>query len=304
MAEHFADRLLTRIEEKGAAVCVGIDPVYDRLPEEIRTDRHFNDPSDPEVAADAIYEFCVEVLRAVGPHVPCVKFQSACFERYRAAGLEILYSLIEEAHVQGLEVILDAKRGDIGTSAAHYAAGCLGSVDWDEEGLRSPDSLTVNPYLGLDSLEPLVKVAAAEGRGLFALVRTSNPGGDALQSLRLEDGRCVSDAVADIVNEAGAATIGNRGYAAVGAVVGATKPDDAARLRQRMPQAIFLVPGFGAQGGTAEDVKPCFNADGYGALITASRSITYAFEGKSEAWSDSIATAALVMKEEIAAITR
>jgi orotidine-5'-phosphate decarboxylase len=220
--------------------------------------------------------------------------------------VQAYHELMLEAQAMGLVVIADSKRGDIGISAEHYAAGCLGDTGFEDLGSpQGPDALTINAYLGGDSLEPFVKVAGNQGKGLFALVRTSNPGGDRLQSMELKDGRCVSDAVAQIVTEAGSKQIGKSGYSVLGAVVGATKPPDAARLRKVMPQQIFLVPGFGAQGGSAEDVKPCFKEDGTGAIITASRSVLFAYEKPAtDDWEGAIAKAAADMNRQIAGILR
>jgi orotidine-5'-phosphate decarboxylase len=289
--DHFADRLHEAMARKGAPVCVGIDPVFERLPDELAGNV---EPSDRQQAIAAIGRFVDRVIEAVAEQVPVVKFQSACFERYGWAGVQCLEQAIANARQAGLLVILDAKRGDIGSSAAHYAAGNL--ID----GPDGPDALTINSYLGDDSLQPFMEVASRQGKGLFALVRTSNPGGDALQRRRLDDGRTVCDAVAAMVQSVGRASVGACGYSLLGAVVGATKPADMAGLRQRMPQQIFLVPGFGAQGGTAEDVKACFNADGRGALITASRSITYAHDPANPGrWQQAITNAAIDMKQQI-----
>jgi len=234
--------------------------------------------------------------------VPIVKIQSACFERYRGDGLSLVFHLTAYAHQRGLLVIDDAKRGDIGASSAHYAAGEIahqGDASWDA---ATPDALTVNSYLGGDGLQPFVDAAAEAGAGLFALVRTSNPGGDALQGLRLEDGRAVADAVAQMIAELGRSTpglVGACGYSSLGAVVGATKPDDAARLRQLMPQQIFLVPGFGAQGGNADDVRACFDDTGRGALISASRSVLYAFEKRGGDWQQAVHDEAADMVQQV-----
>ena len=296
---HFADRLLAACEDKGAPVCAGIDPVFERLPRDLRGDAA--GPRDAPHAVEAIGRFVRGVLEAVRPHVPCVKLQSACFERYHWRGVKLYDDMVREARAMGLIVIGDAKRGDIGISAAHYAAGCLA----DDVDAPGPDALTVNGYLGGDSLEPLIDVAAAQGKGLFALVRTSNPGGDALQGLKLDDGRSVGEAVADLVAQQGEAHVGERGYSLLGAVVGATKPADAASLRRHMPRQIFLVPGFGAQGGGADDVRACFKADGTGAIITASRSVNYAFEKAPEAdWKQAIEAAALDLRQQIRGILR
>lgn len=271
-------------------MCVGLDPVLDRLPDSI-------DRADP---AQAIRSFSLGVIDAVAGVVPAVKPQSACFERYGAAGVAVYHEAVKHAKEAGLIVVGDAKRGDIGTSSAHYAAGLL--ADLAPGG--GCDSLTVNGYLGGDGLEPFQAVAAEQGKGLFVLVRTSNPGGDAIQSLQLKDGRTVAEAVGDVVAELGSNCVGASGYSNVGMVVGATKPEDAAKLRERYPQQLFLVPGFGAQGGGAEDAKACFKPDGTGALITASRSVIYAFEQGGVNWQQSVKGAAEKLRDDVSVILR
>jgi orotidine-5'-phosphate decarboxylase len=283
---HVADRLLQACRAKGGPVCVGLDPVLNKLPDAL---------GGLEPLA-AVEKFCFEVIDAVAEHVPAIKPQLACFERYGSAGYAVYERILAAGRAAGLFVIADAKRGDIGTSSAHYAAGLLLG---EEEGTVACDALTIHSYLGADGIEPFVRAAAATGRGLFALVRTSNPGGDKLQGLRLDDGRTVAEAVADVVADLGCAHVGESGYSLLGAVVGATKPDDAASLRQRMPQQIFLVPGFGAQGGRAEDVRACFKADGSGALVTASRSVIYAYNPADEDWTRPIADAAVDLKQQV-----
>ena len=260
---------------------------------------------DAEEAVDAICRFVLGVLDAVAPHVACVKFQSACFERYLWRGVEAYRRLVNEAKLLDLLVIGDAKRGDIGVSAGHYAAGCLADSRLADLGcLPGPDALTINSYLGADSIDPFMQVAEAEGKGLFALVRTSNPGGDAIQSLALADGGNVACAVAKIIDEVGSAPeyMGASGYSLLGAVVGATKGSEAAHLRALMPRQVFLVPGFGAQGGKADDVKACFDADGRGAVVTASRSIIYAYEKiDGDDWRTAVRQAAADMKDQVRA---
>ena len=282
MTKHFADRMIQACNDKGAPVCIGLDPVLERLPDAI-------DKGDPVAAIEA---FCLGLIDAVADTVPAVKPQSACFERYGAPGVVVYHKAVKHAKDAGLIVVGDAKRGDIGTSSAHYAAGLLA-------GDHGCDSLTVNGYLGGDGLEPFMDVAEAEGRGLFVLVRTSNPGGDAIQSLPLADGRTVSEAVGDVVADLGSRCVGETGYSNVGMVVGATKPEDAAKLRERYPQQLFLVPGFGAQGGGAEDVRACFKPDGTGALITASRSVIYAFEQGDADWAQSVTDAAKQLRDDV-----
>ena len=290
--------MIQRCAAKGAAICVGLDPVYERLPKKLRSV-----PGDagPAQQLEAIQRFCTAVLEVVGPLVPCVKIQSACFERYGWEGVRVYDRLTDQAARLGLLVIADGKRGDIGASARHYAAGHLRPAD--DPDAPGADALTVQSYFGLDGLEPFLAAATTAGRGLFALVRTSNPGGDAVQALRLADGRTVAEAVAEMVASAGSQWLGQSGYSLLGAVVGATKSTDLRRLRELMPQQILLVPGFGAQGADASHVAACFRPDGTGALITASRSILYAYEGRpGQDWREAIKQAACKMKQQIQAI--
>lgn len=304
--EHFVDRLTSRCQSVGAPVCVGIDPVYDRLPQPIVGPHRSTNSTRARQALQDIHDYVRGVLEAVAPHAACVKIQAACFERYHWQGVELYHQIIHEAKALGLLVIADAKRGDIGISAAHYAAGCLSEVSYEDlPPLHGPDALTINAYLGMDTLEPFLETACREGKGLFALVRTSNPGSDALQALALADGRTVSDAMAQMVANTGSQqrfVSPATGYSLMGAVVGATKPQDAATLRRTMPQQIFLVPGFGAQGGGVQDILPCFKPDGSGALITASRSVIYAYEGSSTPgdWQTVVENAAIDFKQQVA----
>jgi len=209
--------------------------------------------------------------------VPAVKLQSAFYELLGVPGLRALLETVRAARAAGLLVILDAKRGDIASTAAAYAEALLGELDW--RGQARPaigaDAATVSPYLGGDSLEPWVDVCRRHGKGIFVLARTSNPGSADLQSLGLAGGGTVDERVASMVDRLGEGQVGAAGYSSVGAVVGATFPADAARLRRLMPRAIFLLPGYGAQGGGAEGLAACFDRDGLGALVSASRSITY-----------------------------
>jgi len=299
MIRHAADVLLDAIDRTAAPVCVGVDPVVDRLPGATAVSSGVSPgvssalSSAPRAeAAAAIRSFTLDVLDQVAEHVPCVKFQSACFERYGHHGVRVLAEMIAAARSRGLEVILDAKRGDIGISAEHYAVAAFGDDDSEATGARW---VTVNAYLGGDGIEPFLR----PGRGAFALVRTSNPGGDALQSERLADGRTVSEAVAGMVAEVGRTAVGERGFSALGAVVGATKKADVPRLRAIMPQQIFLVPGFGAQGGGVDDVKPAFDSEGRGAIVTASRSVIYAESTGSADWPQTVGEAAARLADEV-----
>ena len=279
---HPADRLFASIDAAGAPVCVGLDPVVEKLPAALRP------AAGDAAAAAAIEAFSTGVIDAVAGVVPAVKVQAACFERHGPDGVAALARVLAHAgRTAGLEVILDFKRGDIGISAEHYAASARGAfgAGWT----------TVSAYLGTDSLLPFL----APGHGAFALVRTSNPSGDALQGLRLADGRTVAESVADLVATTGSAHLGACGFSALGAVVGATKRSDAAALRERMPQQVFLVPGFGAQGGGVDDVLPCFRADGRGALVTASRSVIYAFGPGEPDWRSAVRRAAEELRSQI-----
>ena len=273
--DHPADLLDSWIKLRGAPVCVGMDPVFERLPSACQ--KH-----EP---AQAFELWGKTFLDAIESHVPAVKFQSACFERHGVAGMAALAKLL--AHARGkFLVILDGKRGDIGISAEHYAAAVI-------EHFRA-DWVTANAYLGVDGFLPFLQA----GLGVFALVRTSNPSGDVVQGERLHDGRTVAQSVADVVADTGSRYMGSCGFSALGAVVGATKSLDAAQLRQRMPHAPFLVPGYGAQGGGIADAMRCF-IHGRGALITASRSVMQAFENRDGDWSQHVAESAKSFAHEI-----
>jgi orotidine-5'-phosphate decarboxylase len=281
VAENFADRLLKAIKDKGSPTCVGLDPVYAKLPAEISENKELNDATDSEVSSDAILEYCRRVIKIVSPLVPAIKINIAFFERYYADGLDGYFDLIQEADRSGLIVIGDCKRGDIGSTAEMYAQSMLAEPDFANlEDLTGPDAITVNPYFGLDGLKPFIDVARDEQKGVFVLVRTSNPSAAELQTARLENGMTVSEFVARQVETwaSDSSLLGNSGYSAIGAVVGATARDEIAKLRELMPHCLFLVPGFGAQGGTASDVDACFKSDGTGALVTASRSVIYAYD--------------------------
>lgn len=274
--QHPADRMCESINRAGAPLCVGVDPVFDQLPSELQTLPHL----------EAFAIFCEGVIDAVETITPAVKFQSACFERLGFRGVELLGALRQLASEKGMQVILDAKRGDIGISATHYAAAVVadGPCDW----------VTVNPYLGTDGIEPFLRA----GVGVFCLVRTSNPSGDDLQQQELADGRTVAQSVADTLAELGSQYFGESGWSLLGAVVGATKPDEAVELRKRMPHQMFLMPGVGAQGATVQDVLPCFG-DGCGGLVSASRSILYPSSSANAAnWQDAISNAASSLAEE------
>jgi orotidine-5'-phosphate decarboxylase len=284
---HAADFLCARVHQVGSATCVGLDPVIDRLPEAIAP----ADASDPRSCVQSIERFSLGVIDAVCTDAAAVKIQAACYERWGTEGYAAMWRVLDRARARGLAVVLDFKRGDIGISAEHYAASARAAgAHWT----------TINAYLGADGIAPFL----AEGAGAFALVRTSNPSGDSLQSLRLADGRTVAEAVADLVSTLGASSVGTSGFSSLGAVVGATKRTEIASLRARMPRTMFLVPGYGAQGGTADDVRACFTSGSQGAVITASRSVIYPKSPAGTPWESAIRDAARVFADEIRAIAR
>ena len=263
---HFADRLIAAVRRCQNPVLVGLDPRAESLPKGLRVEN----PRDYAAVAEAYRRFCRDVIDVVAPLVPIVKPQAAFFEEIGPLGMVALGDVIAYARSCGLLVILDGKRNDIGSTATAYAQGYLGeSSPW------AADSLTVSPYLGDDSLEPFVKVATERGAGVFVLVKTSNPGGQLFQDL-IAAGRPLYQHVATYVEQLAVQTVGQGGYGAVGAVAGATYPEELAQLRAQMPHTWFLVPGFGAQAGTAADVAAAFDASGLGAVINNSRNIIFA----------------------------
>jgi orotidine-5'-phosphate decarboxylase len=308
MAEIFADRLIEAIEKKGAPICVGIDPIFEMLPDAIAGDASRRNANDAEAAIDAIFAFTTKVLEIVAPHVPAVKFQSGYFEKYRWEGVEAYYSLIHEAHELGLLVIGDVKRNDIGSTASAYAAAHLSDPGFlEQEEIVAPDAVTINPMLGLDSIEPFVSTARDENKGLFVLVRTSNPGSADFQDVTLADGRTWSEMLADKLAPVAASEglVGSHGYSSLGAVVGATQAHTMASLRSRLPKSIFLLPGYGTQGATADMTKAAFDAKGQGAIVSASRSILYAHRDAERAypsWEDAVEGAVKYMKQDLNSI--
>jgi orotidine-5'-phosphate decarboxylase len=308
MSEMFGDRLVAAIDARRAPICVGIDPIFEMFPDAVAgTTRNANDLTG---VIDAIYKFTTKVLKIVAPHVPVVKFQSAYFEKYLWEGVEAYYSLIHEAKQLGLLVIGDVKRGDIGSTAEAYAAGHLLDPPFgdDREDAAMPDAITVNPMLGMDTLKPFTDAARSTNGGLFVLVRTSNPGSVETQDVKLADGRTWSEAMADLLRPVADGFVGTSGFSSIGAVVGATQQHMMTSLRERLPRSIFLLPGYGAQGATADMTRAAFR-DGKGALVSASRSILYAHKDKRYAerfgddWEKAVEQATLDMRDDLHRIT-
>ncbi len=277
----FSDVLSRRIAETGSFACVGLDPVHDQLPAEVRARHH--------EALAAISEFCHGVIRAVHGHAAAVKFQSACFERYGGRGVLLLEECIAEAVRAGLVVVLDVKRGDIGLTAGHYAEAARRT---------GAHAVTLSGYMGPSTIKPFLDA----GLGVFILVRTSNPDSDVVQSQRLVDGRTVAESMADMVSLLAKDDLAKHGgeLSSVGAVVGATKAADALALRARMPDSYFLIPGYGSQGGTVDDIRAMVRngRDGAGVLVTASRSVIYA-PAAGGSWIAGVEEAARALRREL-----
>ncbi|MDP3975756.1 MAG: orotidine-5'-phosphate decarboxylase [bacterium] len=262
---HFADELIARIKNT-SPICVGLDPRLDQIPQHI--------VQDAPTPGAAVLEFNKGIIDAVHDLVPIVKPQVAFYEMLGLDGLAALSQTILYAQDKGLLVLIDAKRNDIGSTAEAYAHAYL-----DKEGDLVGDALTVNAYLGYDGIKPFLENCQKNDKGIFILVKTSNSSSGDLQDRNVDDANLpVYELMGQFVDSWGQDLIGQSGYSSVGAVVGATYPQEAAKLRELMPHAIFLVPGYGAQGGAAADVKPCFKADGTGAIVNNSRGIIFAYE--------------------------
>jgi orotidine-5'-phosphate decarboxylase len=264
MTQSFSSRLTAAVQSKRTPACVGLDPRRDALPPAFAGAA----THEPKELAAAFAQFCCDVIDVVAPLVPIVKPQLACFEALGPHGMTALAEVIAYAHAKRVLVLADGKRGDIGSTAEAYADGWL-------TGPWAADALTVNPYLGLDSVEPFVKTAHERGAGIFILVKTSNPGSKDFQDLD-SGGRTIYEHVAAGVEHLAARTANGETYGAVGAVVGATWPRQLDAMRAAMPHAWILVPGFGKQGGRAADVRGAFHADGLGAIVVSARDVIFA----------------------------
>lgn len=271
-------RLMEQIDKTKAPICVGLDPMLSYIPEHV-TKKAFDEFGETLAgAAEAIWQFNKEIIDCTWDLIPSVKPQIAMYEQFGIEGLKVYKRTVDYCKEKGLVVIGDAKRGDIGSTSAAYATGHIGSVQVGSKTYSGFDTdfLTVNPYLGTDGVKPFVDVCNSHDRGLFVLVKTSNPSSGEFQD-RLIDGRPLYEWVAEKVVEWGNASM-DGDYSNVGAVVGATYPEMSRILRNLMPHTYFLVPGYGAQGGTAEDLKHCFNKDGLGAVVNSSRGIIAAYK--------------------------
>jgi orotidine-5'-phosphate decarboxylase len=298
---HFSDRLARAIDERRSVVCVGLDPDLPKLPAELRAKYAAQaEARDGEGAAAACCrEFCCGIIEATAAAAAAVKPQAAFFEQYGAAGWQALAAVIACAHAHDLLVILDVKRGDISSTGAAYAHAAFGGAPGlagATAGLAA-DAVTVSPYLGDDSLTPFTDYCDS-GKGVFILTRTSNPGARLMQE-RVSDGRALYLHVADLVAELGAQYMGERGYSDVGAVAGATAPEALRAVRDVLPHAFLLVPGFGAQGAGARDLAGAAAGGSAGLIVNASRSILYAPRLDGEEYRSAAARAAEEMRSQL-----
>ncbi len=282
----FADRIADRVRETGSRLVVGLDPVVERFPSTVAE----------LPIEEALVGFCQGILEAVRDEAAAVKPQVAFFERHGWLGMRALVRVVEIAQKMGIPVIADAKRGDIGSTAEAYAEAFLG----EESGTPGPfvDALTVNPYLGSDSLEPFLKRVREGGRGLFVLARTSNPGGSEIQC-RPEDPLPVFRQVARAASGWGAGSKGACGYHGVGLVAGATFPEELAQIRHDAPRSWLLIPGVGAQGGDINALRTAFDGEGLGGLVNSSRGVIYATAQGSQEWTEAVAEAARRTRQAI-----
>lgn len=303
--ENFVDRLIDEILSKNCRLVVGLDPHFELLPSEILEGV---EGSDRKSVAERVFQFGAMVIKAVAPIVPAIKIQVAFYERLGPPGITALEETVKVARDAGLLVISDAKRGDIGSTAAAYASYHIGVFEDRAVESLGADCVTVNPYFGKDGLEPFLRYVRL-GKGIFILVRTSNPDSVRLQDVTVSAGKFGGGAyyklVAEVASELGRDTIGRHGYSAVGIVVGATQVEQSHDLRQMFPELFFLVPGYGAQGATAEDVAWSFGPDGVGAIVNASRSILFAYrnpkfeKAAKKGWHEACRAAAISARDEI-----
>ena len=302
------EKLVSRIKKLNAPIVVGLDPTLNFVPKFL-LDKAINEKGETlEAAADAIFEFNKKIVDAVYDLIPAVKPQIAMYEQFGIPGLMAFKKTLDYCHEKGLLVIGDAKRGDIGSTSTAYAIGHLGKVKIGSTEIAPIDAdfLTINPYMGSDSVVPFIEECKKHDKGLFILVKTSNPSSGEFQDQKVGE-KAVYELVGKKVDEWGLDTV-KEGYSDIGAVVGATYPEMGKVLREIMPKAYILVPGYGAQGGTAAELKPFFNKDGLGAIVNSSRGIIAAYKQEkyaefgAEGFAEAARAAVIDMKNDIASI--
>ena len=302
------EKLVSRIKKLNAPIVVGLDPTLNFVPKFL-LDKAINEKGETlEAAADAIFAFNKAIVDAVYDLIPAVKPQIAMYEQFGIPGLMAYKKTLDYCHEKGILVIGDAKRGDIGSTSTAYAIGHLGKVKIGNSEIAPIDAdfLTINPYMGSDSVVPFVEECKKNDKGLFILVKTSNPSSGEFQDQKVGE-KAIYELVGKKVDEWGLDTV-KEGYSDVGAVVGATYPEMGKVLREIMPKAYILVPGYGAQGGTAAELKPFFNKDGLGAIVNSSRGIIAAYKQEkyaefgAEGFAEAAREAVIDMKNDIASI--
>ena len=303
------DRLMEKIRETGNPTVVGLDPRLNMIPEYIKEEAYAQYGKTPEGAAEAFFRFNQEIIDAVYDLIPAVKPQVAMYEMYGAAGMAAYIRTIDYARSQGLIVIGDIKRRDIASTAEAYAAGHIGraAVEDQEYEIFHEDFVTLNPYLGVESVEPYFAPMKKYDKGIVVLVKTSNPGSGQIQDLPAgPEGKPLYEIVGGLLEEWGKDFRGKYGYSDVLAVVGATYPEQGKRLREILPHTFFLVPGYGAQGATAQDLRGCFDKNGEGAIVNSSRGIIAAWKKEKYAeglvereWAQASRRAVLDMKKDL-----
>lgn len=286
------DRLIEGIKDKKNPCIVGIDPEWCKIPECYKY--------DAAARANAILDWAADVINAVADIVPAVKPQMAFFEVFGAEGVRVHQQVVQYAHDKGLVVIDDSKRNDIGNTAKAYAYAHLA-----KDGPINADFMTVSPFLGTDSIQPFIDTAFKEEKGIFVLVKTSNPGSVEISEATNAQGEKIRNWLANYIHTAGRDCIGKYNYSNIGAVVGATFPEEARQLRSIMKNNFFLVPGFGAQGGDAKNVMPYFNEDGFGAIVSSSRNVLYKhletaeYDGSKTMYLEMVRNQAKTMREAV-----
>lgn len=276
------DQLIAKIEEKQNPTVVGLDPTLEMMPSFLKEECFETYGKTPKAVAEMFIQFNKAILDAIAPFIPAVKPQIAMYELYGLEGLRAYTETIQYAKEKNLLVIGDIKRGDIASTAAAYAGHIAGvEIEGLSYNLWQEDAVTLNPYMGFDGIEPFIKVCQKKDKSIFVLVKTSNPSSVELQDLLVE-GVPIYDKTADLVHKWGQLAMGEKGYSKVGAVVGATYKEQGATLRKRMPDTFFLVPGYGAQGGKASDLKDYFGKDGTGIIVNSSRGIIAAYKKDKE----------------------
>ncbi len=300
------NKLVEKIKKTGAPIVVGLDPTMKFVPEHIQKKAFAEFGETLKGAAEAVWQYNKEIIDAIYDLVPAVKPQIAMYEQFGIEGLDVFQRTVRYSKEKGLVVIGDVKRGDIGSTSEAYAVGHLGQVRVGNTMCKGfdEDFVTVNPYLGSDGVKPFIKVCQEEKKGIFILVKTSNPSSGEFQD-RLIDGRPLYEIVGEKVNEWSRELMGDS-YSYIGAVAGATYPEMGKTLRKIMPKSYILVPGYGAQGGKGADLAAFFNEDGLGAIVNSSRGIIAAYQQEkyakygAENFAEASRAAVLDMKEDIA----